>query len=523
MNYSLWSWIFNNCFFTFPATRTICGIPILLSFSLFTSGQVKDRMVSYEKSNYYNEVSRFYQLNSYQFVWINDQNVQKDLWDMLNMADSFGLDPDSYRYPFFKTYMPGQVLKNMDDSVDADIHLTEAAIHFFTDLKYGNKTPVFSYSGLKYNPLANSEVPSQLARHIRERSLKDLVAEIQPGAVEYKEMLNKLSWFRRIINDVHFKDARIVSRAVDQTNKPLLVRLYQLVITDSVLTTADKKTIMDLVQKAQRLFDLLNDGVLGSTALDAFNIPLNQRMKEVKNALNYLRWTETIRQTSSVLLLNIPSAYLMVYSQGKVVLDSKVVVGKPSTPTPTVTSTITAVVLYPFWNVPYKIATRELLPRIKRDIGFLDAGNYEVLNSEGRVVDPHKINWKNLSADNFPYRIRQSTGCDNSLGIVKFEFYNPFSVYLHDTPYKGFFSLNKRYLSHGCMRVENYLELAHLLLGRNRIAIDTLTAKGCLFQQAPKSVRPENGLPVMILYSTAWYNKDGEVRFYDDVYRKLNR
>ncbi|HTM92436.1 MAG TPA: L,D-transpeptidase family protein, partial [Flavisolibacter sp.] len=132
----------------------------------------------------------------------------------------------------------------------------------------------------------------------------------------------------------------------------------------------------------------------------------------------------------------------------------------------------------------------------------------------------YKIDWKSLSATYFPYHIRQSTGCDNALGIVKFEFYNPFTVYLHDTPNKGLFSFNKRYFSHGCMRVEKPVELAHLLLGRNRIAIDTLTAKGCLNQQAPKPVAVEKELPVMILYSTVWYNKEGEVRFYDDVYGK---
>jgi len=196
--------------------------------------------------------------------------------------------------------------------------------------------------------------------------------------------------------------------------------------------------------------------------------------------------------------------------------------GKPATPTPTLTSTITEVILYPYWNVPNKIATREILPSIKRDIGFLNRGNYQVLNSQGKVVDPYKINWHSLSTSYFPYTIRQSTGCDNALGIVKFNFYNPFTVYLHDTPYKGLFSFNKRYFSHGCMRVDNYLELAHFLLGRNRKAIDTLTAKGCLYQQAPKPVPVERDLPIIILYSTVWYNKEGVIKFYDDVYRYLN-
>lgn len=523
MNCSLWSCNFDKAFFTFPATRVVYGLVIFISSSLIGSGQLKDRIAEYREWNYFNEVNQFYQMNTFRFAWIADPIVQNEFLGLLHRADSLGLRPDDYLSPFLKTYIPGENLNTIGDSVDADFCLTEAAIHFFTELKYGNTVPAFAYNGLKYNPFANSDIASQLQVHLKQRALRNFVVELQPETREYKSILNKLNWFRRLVGEENFTDARIVLKKADQTNEPLLTRLYQLGITDTVLKTADKKTVVDKVQQAQSLFDLLNDGVLSSTTLEAFNIPLKRRMEELKVALNYLRWTEQVRQEFSVLLLNVPSAYLMVYDKGRIILDSRVIVGKPSTPTPTLTSTISQVILYPFWNVPYKIATKELLPRIKRDIGFLKAGNYQVLNNSGRVLDPYKINWQNLSVDYFPYHIRQSTGCDNALGIVKFEFYNPFTVYLHDTPGKGLFSFNKRYFSHGCMRVENYLELAHFLLGDNRLAIDTLTAKGCLYQQAPKSVRVENELPVMILYSTVWYNKDGEVRFYDDVYRKLNR
>jgi L,D-transpeptidase YcbB len=503
--------------------RSICGSLIILFIPVLSFGQLQEQLGKYRAWSRYKEISQFYQLNNFRFGWMDNKNAQMEFLGILHSADSLGLNTADYQYSFFKSCAPGQALKDFEDSTDADVHFTDAAIHILTELRFGAQTPSFEYSGLKYNPSSDNDISLQLLTSLKSGLLKDSLFGCELKSTEYVTIIKKLKWFLKITAGPAFKDSKIVSRNADATNKPLLLRLYQLGITDSVLKTDDKKIIIEKVRKAQGLFDLLNDGTLRSTTIEAFNVPLKQRIEELKIGLNYLRWTEQIRQTSSVLLLNIPSAYLMIYDKGRVVLDSKVIVGKPSTPTPTLTSTVTQVILYPFWNVPYKIATAELLPSVKRDIGFLEAGNYQVLNNNGRVLDPYKINWKNLSVSYFPYHIRQSTGCDNALGLVKFEFYNPFTVYLHDTPNKGLFSFNKRYFSHGCMRVEKPVELAHLLLGRNRIAIDTLTAKGCLYQQAPKPVAVEIELAVMIIYSTVWYNREGEVKFFDDVYGKLKR
>jgi len=179
------------------------------------------------------------------------------------------------------------------------------------------------------------------------------------------------------------------------------------------------------------------------------------------------------------------------------------------------------VILYPYWHVPYSIATRELLPSIKRNPGFIDAGNYQVLNKAGRIVDPYTVNWSALSSSNFPYVIRQSTGCDNALGLLKVNFYNPFSVYLHDTPGKNMFMLNKRYFSHGCMRMEKPLKMGHLILKNNSLAIDTLTQKGCLLNQSPVIVKAEEHMPVIVWYNPAGIDDSGTIIFYEDIYEKF--
>jgi L,D-transpeptidase YcbB len=184
-------------------------------------------------------------------------------------------------------------------------------------------------------------------------------------------------------------------------------------------------------------------------------------------------------------------------------------------------STVTELVLYPYWNVPDKIARKELLPLIKRTMAYLSINNFQVLSLQGRLIDPAQVNWKAMSATNFPYRLRQSTGCDNSLGLIKLNFYSPFGVYLHDTPLKILFEFNKPYLSHGCVRLQKAKELARYVAGNNTLAVDTISEENCLKNQAPVIVPASKPIPVFVLYHTVWPDSAGRVRFYEDPYGKI--
>ena len=136
-------------------------------------------------------------------------------------------------------------------------------------------------------------------------------------------------------------------------------------------------------------------------------------------------------------------------------------------------------------------------------------------------MDPYSITWTALSTKYFPYIIRQSTGCDNALGLLKLNFYNPFGVYLHDTPNKYLFTLNKRFFSHGCMRMEKPMELGHLVLKNNGLAIDTLEQKGCLRNQSPIVVPAEERMPVIVWYNPVGVDDTRRIQFYEDVYEKF--
>lgn len=495
-------------------------ISTLYSLSLWSQTITAGELESYAGWPRYKAIVNLYATNEYRLFWIGKGAAQAELREALHTAQSLGLNEADYQSSFFQK-RPSEGLQTRQDTIDADVCFTDAALHFFTEVRNGSKPPSFAYNGLAYAPDESDAV-----RHLREAfvtggSFKKLLASLQPRCAEYAFALAKLRWFQRIVSQKDFNEAKIVSAKVDSTNKPLLQRLYQLGFMDTVNFSVTKAALLQKVKLAQTQFDLLNDGALRSTSLEALNVPLHQRMEELKTALNTLRWLNDLKETGAVLLLNIPSTYFFVYDSGRLVLPSRVIVGKPSTPTPTLTSTITEVILYPYWMVPHKIAVNELLPSIKKNVGFLAMGNFQVLSKQGKVLNPNNIPWRSLSKSNFPYLIRQSTGCDNALGLIKFNFYNPFTVYLHDTPGKILFASARRFYSHGCMRIEKPEELAHRLLGSNRIAIDTLTAKGCIYHQSPVTVKVEKPLPVMVLYSTVWYTAEGELRFYDDVYQRL--
>lgn len=493
----------------------------LLSFSCMAQ-ELEKTIKTYKSLPRYTAIEKFYQINGYTYCWIINKYRLQALVNLINNAEEYGLNTKDYQYSFIQSFIKNAALKNANDSTEADVYFTDAAIHFFTELHIGNRPPPLSYEGLKYIPDV-SDIPALVKGFTDKDQLHELVELLQPKSTEYTAVAKKLSWFLHVINDSNYKELKIVSNKISNANKPLLLRLYQLGFIDSLNAFISDKDLAKKIKEAQGIFDVLNDGLLRSTTLQALNVPLKKRVTELVYALNYLRWLDQLKQNSFAMILNIPSASFMVYDSGKVVLDSKIVAGKSSTSTPTLSSTITEVILYPYWMVPFKIATKELLPSIKKNIAFLQLGNYQVINKQGRVLDPYSINWHAFSTSYFPYIIRQSTGCDNALGIVKFNFYNPYTVYLHDTPGKTLFSFNKRYFSHGCMRVEKPLELAHLVLGNNRIAIDTLTAKGCVNQQAPITVQVERKLPLIVMYSTVWYDKEGAIKFYDDIYSKLDQ
>jgi murein L,D-transpeptidase YcbB/YkuD len=193
------------------------------------------------------------------------------------------------------------------------------------------------------------------------------------------------------------------------------------------------------------------------------------------------------------------------------------VVGKPYRQTPIFRSEMTYLVLNPTWTVPPTILAQDMLPAQRKDPGYLARKGLQVIDARGAVVPTSSIDWAHATPGNFKYALRQPPGPDNALGRVKFMFPNSYSVYLHDTPSRNLFEKSERAASSGCIRVENPLELAALLLegqpGWDRAAIDRVVAEG-----KTTTVKLAQPVPVLLTYWTAWVDRDGVLQLREDVY-----
>lgn len=236
-----------------------------------------------------------------------------------------------------------------------------------------------------------------------------------------------------------------------------------------------------------------------------------------KLALNAQR-LRLIPSFNNGIFVNIPSYQLYYLRDGKLALQSKVIVGRDDRRTPVMYSKLSNVVVNPPWNVPQTIKNKDLIPKFRRNPGAVASGDYEILDGSGKPVDPRSINWAAYDGTDkvFPYHIRQKPGDNAALGLYKFNMPSSDAIYLHDTPNRGLFGKNDRALSSGCVRVHKSDELATLLL--KEAGWSDGKKQGVLASKKTTSVPIRSDNPVYLYYVTAWV-EGGKVYTLPDIYK----
>ena len=491
-------------------------------FAQLPPNQIRDFIINNKSIK--KEVKDFYTQIKYQTAWtkIENQDNYKALQDAITHCSVMGLRESDYSIKSSASISKDSSTKNNStDSLEKELHITATAIHFYSDIAYGNTNPSFGFNGLKIEKDCKN-VTGLLVKHISNNNLPQLINQLTTRLHEITVIENEIKKYLTILAENGYQEQKIIQRKLNTSNLPLITKLYQLGIIESNKDLLTDSILKLKIKEVQLQFNQLPDGIIRNSLLNELNVPIKVRLQQLNLSLNYYKWLTCAIQNQKAIVVNIPAANLKVYHKDITILEMRMIVGKKSTPTPTLTSTVEEVILYPYWHVPYSIATKELLPIIKRNPGYINTGNYQVLNKAGSIIDPYSINWQLFNKSFFPYLIRQSTGCDNALGLLKLNFNNPFGVYLHDTPGKSLFKLNKRYLSHGCMRMEKPNEIGHLVLSNNPQAIDTLEQKGCLRNQSPIKVSADEKLPVIVWYNPVGIESSGQLVFYEDIYGKFN-
>jgi murein L,D-transpeptidase YcbB/YkuD len=264
---------------------------------------------------------------------------------------------------------------------------------------------------------------------------------------------------------------------------------------DTASTTYDS-TLLIAVKRFQRRHGMSQDGIAGGAMMRELNIPVQQRIEKIMVNMERNRWLPTDVR-GRYLAVNIPEFVLHAYNDDSLLWNMNVVVGKDVNKTVIFAGTISQIVLSPYWNVPASILKKEILPGIQRNPNYLETHHMEKLGNG----------------------VRQKPGPWNSLGAVKFLFPNSHSIYLHDTPSKGLFQENKRAFSHGCIRVAEPKNLAMYLLREDPTwteeRITTAMNSG-----KEQYVAVKNPMPVYITYFTAWVDRQGDLNFREDIYKR---
>ena len=278
------------------------------------------------------------------------------------------------------------------------------------------------------------------------------------------------------------------------------------------------------VSKNLKLFQLenglTNDGKLGENTIYALNESTYEKLLRASLALD--RFRSATKNPKKFVRVNIPEFKLYFYADDTLRNIHRIIVGKQTNPTPQLESKIHRIICHPYWKVPQSIANKEILPAQKANKNHLTKNHYKIYKAQNQEVDPYSVNWGGRSS--MPYTVIQQPGSHNSLGIIKFEFNNSFSVYVHDTPKKNLFNTIFRSYSHGCMRCENPVELAKSMLTydsiprkRNPFKADTLDT--LLSQINHLSIRLLEPIPIYVVYETVAAERNSLI-FHLDLYRR---
>ncbi len=271
------------------------------------------------------------------------------------------------------------------------------------------------------------------------------------------------------------------------------------------------------VQAFQSDSGLNDDGAAGARTLAALNAGPEARLRQVLVNLERLRWQGDDRE-GRYIEVNIPDYSAVLRDGNETPWRTRTVVGERSqTRTPEFSDRMTYFVVNPTWHIPDSIAQRTYLPKLHRDPDLLARSNMSLFTRSGTQINPRLVDFTQYRSGNFPFRIKQNPSAGNALGRVKFMFPNQFAIYLHDTPSREYFGRDARALSNGCIRLQDPLELAYVLLEGQADDPEAAFA-GWLAAGSERYVNLDRPIPVHIGYRTVFVDDAGEIRYRDDIY-----
>lgn len=486
------------------------------------------------------DLAAFYNARNGAPAWFGNGHPSRAAWQLLDAVrkcDLEGLDPDEYHGAALDTLLRranrGGFWRLRGDpqaTATLDLLLTDAAFKLARHLLYGRvrlKMPI---------PVDNWHVgeehvdlPAWLAEALADkRDIRNVLQGLVPLDPGYGIMKYWLARYRGMAQAGGWPKIPDGPALGPGSSGPRVAALCRRLAADGTRKGGDcpeawTAELGEAVGRFQASHGLEAAGSAGAATLKQLNVPIEDRIDQIELNLECWRWLPRDLGRKHV-RVNIADYRLGAWRDGAEEFSMRVVVGRKEDSTPVFSDTIKAVQLNPSWNVPPTIAKEEILPELQKDPGYLASHDMELLAGWGEkaaVLRADSIDWSSIDTSSFAFRVRQKNGDASALGRLKFVLANPFNIYLHDTPSKGYFQRDKRALSHGCVRLAEPMRLAEWVLRDDPKAGKEWTpeklAKG-IDQGDEKFITLGEGVPVHILYWTCFPDKEGGLQFRQDVY-----
>jgi murein L,D-transpeptidase YcbB/YkuD len=483
------------------------------------------------------ELNALYKLSEGRLLWVEGSVLTERgvvALEMLKNAADAGLNVSDYDVGTLqaKQLKAGQNV-SLEQAALYDSALNIALLRYLSDLHSGRVNPEklkFKFKAKEHNP----DFTQLLFDAAKLGNVSKLPEKVEPDLALYRNLKRLLPRYRELAQQDNFPQFNFGKKLSPGQSHPQIPKLreYLLAVGDlpadknSLLdpsSTSYSGTIVAAMKKFQSRHGMDADGVIGARSVAMLNMPLQQRVRQIELTLERLRWLPEIKN-SPFIMVNIPAFRLWAFDapnpEGKSSLTMKVVVGEAlDKQTPVFMADMRYLDFKPYWNVPYSILKKEILPKLRQDAGYLSRQDMEVVTRFGNDVKAVALTGGSFGLlKSGDLQIRQRPGKRNALGAVKFVFPNENGVYMHDTPSQQFFARSRRDFSHGCIRVAEPKNLAQFVLkfqeGWNQ---DTI-GKAMETESKPQRVKLKSAIPVFIFYATAMADSSGDALFFDDIY-----
>jgi murein L,D-transpeptidase YcbB/YkuD len=440
-------------------------------------------------------------------------------------APEQGLDPRDYDAVVLDSVAGRLALLPPEDRARFDLLLTVDLVRFLDDVRHGR---------LRDHPLsgesrpADTDLVSLVSAALAGDSLSRLVRAREPQLAQYRQLRTALARYRVLAADTSLGRLPAGEFLWPGMRYDSLARLSRTLLAfgDLASDSAPSDTeydgpIVAAVRRFQRRYALAPDGVLGPVTLAALNAPVSDHVRRMELALERLRWVPPIG-AQRLLVVNIPAFQLVGFDSatapGPPAISMRVVVGRAmDMRTPVLLEELRYVEFLPYWNVPRSILTREILPMLEWNPGYLRTHDMEVVAGRHQVLGDSVPPSLLRGLRRGELRVRQRPGPLNALGLAKFIFPNTENVYLHGTPRRDLFAEAQRDFSHGCISVEDPAALAAWTL-RDQPEWTRDAIQAAMSGATTRRVLMSRVMPVLLFYTTVVVRADGSVWFYPDVY-----